>query len=215
MPIDFPTSPTNGQVYTVGSKSWTWNSANATWNATSVTTGPQGTTGTQGLTGLQGTVGLQGTTGGFSFTLGTNVQTFLTTPSSANLASALTDETGTGAAVFATSPTLVTPSIGNAKYGFSSSTGATTVASGTRDYIFTGSLAATFTLPAVGIGIVGYDHYISNAGTAILTINLSTGVELTKLAPGEDTILTGLGGSWAIFVPQDMPDKNMIIMGAY
>ncbi|WP_144378542.1 tail fiber domain-containing protein [Mesorhizobium amorphae] len=38
--------------------------------------------------------------------LGTNVATFLGTPSSANLASALTDETGTGLAVFATSPTL-------------------------------------------------------------------------------------------------------------
>jgi len=41
--------------------------------------------------------------------LGTNVAAFLATPSSANLAAALTDETGTGANVFATSPTLVTP----------------------------------------------------------------------------------------------------------
>jgi hypothetical protein len=40
------------------------------------------------------------------------VATFLATPSSANLASALTDETGTGSAVFATSPTLVTPNLG-------------------------------------------------------------------------------------------------------
>jgi hypothetical protein len=36
----------------------------------------------------------------------------LTTPSSANLAAALTDETGSGAAVFATSPTLTTPNLG-------------------------------------------------------------------------------------------------------
>jgi hypothetical protein len=41
--------------------------------------------------------------------LGTNVAAFLATPSSANLAAALTDETGTGANVFATSPTLTTP----------------------------------------------------------------------------------------------------------
>jgi hypothetical protein len=40
------------------------------------------------------------------------VATFLATPSSANLRTALTDETGTGSAVFATSPTLVTPDIG-------------------------------------------------------------------------------------------------------
>jgi hypothetical protein len=43
--------------------------------------------------------------------LGSGVATFLVTPSSANLASALTDETGTGAAVFANSPTLVTPAL--------------------------------------------------------------------------------------------------------
>lgn len=44
--------------------------------------------------------------------LGTGVETFLVTPSSANLKAALTDETGSGAAVFATSPTLVTPILG-------------------------------------------------------------------------------------------------------
>ena len=44
--------------------------------------------------------------------LGSNVATFLATPSSANLASAVTDETGSGALVFATSPTLVTPVLG-------------------------------------------------------------------------------------------------------
>lgn len=49
--------------------------------------------------------------------LGTNVATFLATPSSANLAAALTDETGTGAAVFATSPTLVTPILGTPTSG--------------------------------------------------------------------------------------------------
>lgn len=38
--------------------------------------------------------------------LGTGVATFLATPSSANLRAALTDETGTGAAVFATYPTF-------------------------------------------------------------------------------------------------------------
>jgi len=44
--------------------------------------------------------------------LGTGVATFLATPTSANLAAAVTGETGTGALVFATSPTLVTPTIG-------------------------------------------------------------------------------------------------------
>jgi hypothetical protein len=48
----------------------------------------------------------------YTSNLGTGVATFLATPSSANLASALTDETGTGGAVFANSPTLVTPNLG-------------------------------------------------------------------------------------------------------
>jgi hypothetical protein len=49
--------------------------------------------------------------------LGTGVATFLATPSSANLRTAITDETGTGAAVFATSPTLVTPVLGTPSSG--------------------------------------------------------------------------------------------------
>lgn len=56
------------------------------------------------LTGLPIATGVSG--------LGTSVATFLATPNSANLAAALTDETGTGAAVFGTSPTLVTPALG-------------------------------------------------------------------------------------------------------
>jgi hypothetical protein len=42
----------------------------------------------------------------------TGVLTFLATPSSANLATAVTDETGSGNLVFSTSPTLVTPTLG-------------------------------------------------------------------------------------------------------
>jgi hypothetical protein len=43
--------------------------------------------------------------------IGASGPTFLATPSSANLRSFLTDETGTGAAVFATSPAITTPDI--------------------------------------------------------------------------------------------------------
>ena len=62
--------------------------------------------------------------------LGASVATFLATPSSANLAAALTDETGTGAAVFANTPTLVTPVIGAAT-GTSLSTTGNQVITGT------------------------------------------------------------------------------------
>ena len=58
---------------------------------------------------------VQGGTGITSF--GTGVATFLGTPSSANLAAAVTDETGSGSLVFATSPTFVTPVLGTPTSG--------------------------------------------------------------------------------------------------
>ena len=60
-------------------------------------------------TGLPVSTGISG--------LGTGVATFLATPSSANLISAVTDETGTGALVFANTPTLVTPVLGTPTSG--------------------------------------------------------------------------------------------------
>ena len=57
----------------------------------------------------------RGGTGISSF--GTGVATWLGTPSSANLASAITDETGTGSLVFANTPTLVTPILGTPTSG--------------------------------------------------------------------------------------------------
>lgn len=45
-------------------------------------------------------------------TTAAGIVTFIGTPSSANLASAVTDETGSGSLVFATSPTLTTPNLG-------------------------------------------------------------------------------------------------------
>jgi hypothetical protein len=49
--------------------------------------------------------------------LGTGVATFLATPTSANLAAIVSDETGSGSLVFATSPTLVTPALGTPASG--------------------------------------------------------------------------------------------------
>lgn len=57
----------------------------------------------------------RGGTGISSF--GTGIATWLGTPSSANLASAITDETGSGALVFANTPTLVTPLLGTPNSG--------------------------------------------------------------------------------------------------
>lgn len=49
--------------------------------------------------------------------LATGMATFLATPSSANLAATVTDETGSGALVFATTPTFVTPALGTPASG--------------------------------------------------------------------------------------------------
>lgn len=49
--------------------------------------------------------------------LGTGVATFLATPTSANLAAAVTDETGSGSLVFATSPTITTPTLSRGSTG--------------------------------------------------------------------------------------------------
>lgn len=58
---------------------------------------------------------------------GTGVTTFLVTPSSANLIAALTDETGTGSAVFSVSPALTgTPTVPTATPGDSTTTAAST-----------------------------------------------------------------------------------------
>lgn len=76
---------------------------------TSVTIGGSSTGVLTGFTGLPISTGVAG--------LGAGIATFLATPSSANLASAVTGETGTGALVFSTSPALITPDIGTPSAG--------------------------------------------------------------------------------------------------
>jgi len=120
--------------------------------------------------------------------LGANVATFLATPTSANLISAVSDETGSGSLVFATSPTLVTPLLGTPTSGTLSNctvdgtdsvgfrnipqnaqTGSYTMVladSGKHIYHASGAGAATYTIPAASS--VAYP-----IGTAITFINLS------------------------------------------
>jgi hypothetical protein len=101
--------------------------------------------------------------------LAANVATFLATPSSANLAAALTDETGTGAAVFANTPTLVTPNVG--------------VATGT-------SLTATGTIVSSGTAGVGYAT--GSGGVVTQGTSRTTGVTLDKTT-GAITLFSAAG----------------------
>jgi hypothetical protein len=102
------TSGTAGQLLTNNGTGGFTNIASGTagYFLTSTGSAPQWT---QTLGAANGGTGLNA--------LGTGVATFLGTPSSANLAAAVTDETGSGALVFATSPTLVTPVLGTPTSG--------------------------------------------------------------------------------------------------
>jgi hypothetical protein len=96
--------------------------ASGTVTSVDVSGGTTGLTTSGGPVTSSGTITIAGTlavaNGGTGITsLGTGVATFLGTPSSANLAAAVTDETGSGSLVFATSPTLVTPALGTPSSG--------------------------------------------------------------------------------------------------
>jgi len=97
--------------------------------------------------------------------LGTSVAAFLATPSSANLAAALTDETGTGAVVFATSPTLVTPALGTPS----------------------ALVGTNITGTAAGLSIGG------NAATATLATNATTAAAATTLVTAGFSIVESGG----------------------
>ena len=90
--------------------------------------------------------------------LGTGVATFLGTPSSANLASAVTDETGSGSLVFGTSPTVNNPTITNyvesvVAIGTVTTASTLSLTNGTvQTATLTASTACTFTMPTASAG---------------------------------------------------------------
>ena len=148
-----------------------------------------------------------GGTGITSF--GSGVADFLGTPSSANLATAVTDETGSGALVFATSPTLVTPALGTPSSGtLSSCTVDGTDEVGFRN-IPQNSQSAAYTLVLADAGKHLY-HPAADAnartftipanasvaypiGTAITFINMTT--EVVTIAITTDTMYLSDAGT--------------------
>lgn len=110
--------------------------------------------------------------------LGTGIGTWLATPSSANLATAITDETGSGKAVFDTSPTLVTPVLGVATATSVSTNGSSTQmgansftanAGNTTGSAFTSTSNTSWTTGAIFNGATSSSNYTGTSGLLRMT----------------------------------------------
>ena len=126
--------------------------------------------------------------------LGTGAATFLTTPSSANLAALLTDETGTGAAVFATSPTFVTPALGTPSSGV--------LTNCTNLPIATVSVAGAM-LPGTGLsitggGVVNHTNSVTAGTTSGITFDAQGHITTTTALVGGDLPVATSGVKGAV-----------------
>lgn len=122
--------------------------------------------------------------------LGANVATFLATPSSSNLASAITDETGSGALVFATSPSLTTPNLGTPS--------AVTLTNATGLPVSTGiSGLGTNVATALAVNVGSSGAFVTNGG-ALGTPSSGTLTNATGLPIS--TGVSGLGSGVATFL---------------
>ena len=141
--------------------------------------------------------------------LGSGVAAFLATPSSANLRSAVTDETGSGSLVFATSPTLTTPTFTAATTGpvfgtiqSLSGGGAVDITSLTTAYTSTatGNSLTLANGSAVGqIKTVAYVAQAAGADTGILTPTSRVGyATITFNNVGDSVTLQYFTQGWAV-----------------
>ena len=144
--------------------------------------------------------------------LGSGIATFLATPSSANLRTAVTDETGTGGLVFATSPTLVTPILGVATATSLNKVTVTapatsavlTIADGktltvSNSITFAGTDATTMTLPSTSATIARTDaaqtftgdQTFDNILGSVQSLSGAGAVNITQLTTAFTSTATG------------------------
>ena len=158
-------------------------------------TGTTSTTFTNLTTNVTGTLPVAN--GGTGITsLGTGVATFLATPSSSNLASAVTDETGSGSLVFGTSPTVNNPTITNYVESVvaTGTVGSSATLSLTNGTVITATLtsatACTFTMPTATAG-KSFILLLKQPASGTATTATFTGVKYP--ASGAPTITATLG----------------------
>jgi hypothetical protein len=122
-----------------------------------------------------------------------NVATFLETPTSANLAAAVTGETGTGALVFGTSPTIDAPTISGSA-AFTSATRPTSAGTGTPAAT---SLITRNDVDARSVStILGTAFTVNNSATRADTdMVLSLGVGTWELNGFFQTLNAATGGA--------------------
>ena len=124
--------------------------------------------------------------------LGANVATFLATPSSSNLAAAVTGETGSGALVFATSPTLVTPILGQASATSLSASGIVTATGGFNLGISSAGTSITSGSPVTTLNFIGAGNTFAFTGTTV-DISIAGGGVSEVETTVSTTSATGVG----------------------
>lgn len=112
-------------------------------------------------------------------TTGTGILTWIGTPSSANLASALTDETGSGAAVFGTSPTIASPTITGTAVTFTSGT-SRTLANASEIVVCTST--CTVTPPASATAGMQFCVQNDDNVSTVITLAAVSGVQYESTA---------------------------------
>lgn len=131
--------------------------------------------------------------------LATGVAAFLATPTSANLATAVTNETGSGALVFATSPTFVTPVLGTPSSGtLSSCTSTTQTALNNSTSLGTTAYSDRTAYLVTWAGF--RDDFIGATANAAVTtatgFSSDTGWQTSQISAGTQTIAT-VDSTWA------------------
>lgn len=175
---------------------------NATGTAAGLTAGTASAVAVGGITGL-----------------GSNVATFLATPSSANLASAVTGETGSGALVFGTAPAIASPQISlTAAHGSDDTYTGTTITGlnagatiaqweavylgGSSTWLLADANGSS-TYPARGLATAAY----SNTNPATILVNGTVRNDAWNWTPGGTIYLSGTAGDLTQTAPSTSGDK--------